>query len=95
MNYEKLKLSRGTLVDVERCNQNAGGQYEAILIVAARARELRRKIFKQDTYENRQSVVSALLELQAGNLDPAEYLRKNIEQHSRADSEKNRRRVRR
>lgn len=85
------KTSRGPSVDVEQCNRNAGGQYEAILIVAARARELRRRIHKEDIYTNRQSVVTALLELQADKLDPQEYLQKSVQQHTRADSENSRR----
>ena len=89
------KTSRGPLVDVEVCNRNAGGQFKAILVVAARARELRRRIFKEDIYTNRQSVVTALLELQAGALDPEEYLLKNVQQRSRADSENTRRQRRR
>ena len=70
-------LSRGPQIDTEQCVRNVGmGRFDLVLIAAQRAREIRRQNKESDKYEHTHSIVTALLDIQAGNIDPIEYLRK-------------------
>jgi DNA-directed RNA polymerase subunit K/omega len=62
-----IKNSRGSAVDIEKCIELAGGnQFNLVLALADRAREIAR----QDRADNKQEfvdpIVTALLELQNG-----------------------------
>jgi DNA-directed RNA polymerase omega subunit len=70
-------LSRGPQIDTEQCVRNVGmGRFDLVLIAAARAREIKRQNKESEKYEHTHSIVTALLEIQEGNVDPIEYLRK-------------------
>ena len=67
--------SRGPQIDMEKCVQQAGGgRYDMVLIGAQRLRELKRQ---HRTNTNRYvTCVDALIEVQAGQVDLADYLAK-------------------
>ena len=68
-------LSRGPDLDTEKCVRNVNGyKYDLILIAAQRARELKRQNKGSQKYEHNFTVVTALLDIQAGNVDPMTYL---------------------
>ena len=70
-------LSRGPMIDTEKCVRNVDGyKYDLILIAAQRAREIKRQNKGSNTYEHHFSLVTALLEIQEGKIDPQTYLAK-------------------
>lgn len=68
------KLSRALEINVEQCVKHSGNQFDLVLIGAQRARELRNSHRNKETAPP--GVVDALLEIQAGKIDPKEYLAK-------------------
>jgi len=67
--------SRGPTIDMEKCvRQAGGGRYDMVLIGAQRLRELKR-VHRGDT-SRYVTCVDALLEVQAGQVDLADYLAK-------------------
>jgi hypothetical protein len=67
--------SRGPEIDMEKCVQQAGGgRYDMVLIGAQRLRELKR-IHREDTTKY-MTAVDALAEIQAGQVNLADYLAK-------------------
>ena len=67
------KLSRGPGINVETCVAAAGGRYNLVLIGAARAREIRRHNADSDQPEHLYSVVTALEQIQNGEVG-ADYI---------------------
>ncbi len=68
--------SRGPDIDTDKCvsltNQN---RFQLVLVAAMRSREIKREAIKNNDYKML-PVVSALLEIQEGKIDPNEYLKK-------------------
>jgi DNA-directed RNA polymerase omega subunit len=72
-----LDLSRGPGVDTEVCTVNSGGnRFNLVLIASERAREIRRQNKDSDKREHVHSIVTALEEIQRGEIDPRKYLNK-------------------
>jgi DNA-directed RNA polymerase omega subunit len=72
-----LDLSRGPGVDTEVCTVNAGGnRFDLVLIASERAREIRRQHKDSDKREHVHSIVTALEEIQRGEIEPRKYLNK-------------------
>ena len=72
----KITVSRGTLLDNDKCVEQVGGnRFEMILIATIRAREIKRQHQSSEKYEHRHSNVTALLEVQEGKLSK-EYLKR-------------------
>lgn len=70
------EISRVAQIDTQLCTHNAGGnKFNMILIVAARAREIKRQNRTSLKFEHMHPAVTALLEVQAGQVG-VEYLRK-------------------
>jgi DNA-directed RNA polymerase omega subunit len=68
-------LSRGPELDTEKCIRNIGNlRYDLILVAAQRAREIKRQNKGSQNYEHKFAVVTALLDVQNGNIDPLTYL---------------------
>ena len=66
--------SRGPIIDTEACVQQAGGgRYDLVLIGAQRLRELKRQHRESGRYV---TPVDALIEIQAGQVNLADYLAK-------------------
>jgi DNA-directed RNA polymerase subunit K/omega len=66
--------SRGPLVDTELCTKMVGdARFDLVLIASERLREMRRQHKDSGKYI---TPVEALLEIQAGNVDPVAYLAK-------------------
>ena len=74
----KAKIpSRGPELDNEKLVVNTNGlRYDLILIAAVRAREIRRQNKGSEKYEHNFPIVTALLEIQEGLVDPRKYLLK-------------------
>jgi DNA-directed RNA polymerase omega subunit len=74
--------SRGTDIDTDKCVQVVGNRFNMVLVAAERAREIKR----QNKHGNLKAVVyapvSALLELQAGEVDPVQYLKQMCQRAS-------------
>jgi DNA-directed RNA polymerase subunit K/omega len=67
------KLSRGPEIDTQRCVQMTGdNKFLLVLVAAQKARELRR--YNHDDH----GCVSALLEIQNGQVDAQEYFNKRM-----------------
>jgi DNA-directed RNA polymerase subunit K/omega len=62
-------FSRGPVIDTERCVANARGQFNLILYAAARARELKQQYKNKHEYDHPSATVTALLEIQQGQID--------------------------
>jgi len=74
---KKLDLSRGTGIDTEMCVENAGGnRFDLVLIASARAREIRRQHSSSEKREHVHSIVTALEDIQRGEIEPRKYLSK-------------------
>lgn len=66
--------SRGPSIDTEECvRQAGGGRYDLVLIGAQRLRELKRQHRESGRYV---TPVDALIEIQAGQVNLADYLAK-------------------
>jgi hypothetical protein len=66
--------SRGPIIDTEECvRQAGGGRYDLVLIGAQRLRELKRQHRESGRYV---TPVDALIEIQAGQVNLADYLAK-------------------
>ncbi len=73
----KLDLSRGPKLDIEQCVVGAGGnRFDLVLIASARAREIRRQHASSDKREHVHSCVTALMDIEAGKVDPITYIKK-------------------
>ena len=71
-----LVNSRGTKVDTEKCVENANGnKYDLVLMAASRAREIKRRNQSSMRQEHVGAGVTALLEIQAGELS-TDYINK-------------------
>jgi len=67
--------SRGPQIDMEKCVQQAGGgRYDMVLIGAQRLRELKRQ--HRTNTDRYVTCVDALMEVQAGQVNLADYLAK-------------------
>ena len=63
--------SRVLELDTQRCVERSGGsRYDMIIMASARAREIRHKNRSSQEHALQHTVVTALLEVQAGALDP-------------------------
>jgi len=72
-----LDLSRGTEIDLEKCVIQAGGnRFNLVLIASERAREIRRQNRESVKREHIYSIVTALDDIQLGDIDPKKYLLK-------------------
>ena len=72
-----LDLSRGPGIDTEVCTVNAGGnRFNLVLIASERAREIRRQNKDSDKREHVHSIVTALEDIQRGEIEPRKYLNK-------------------
>ena len=69
-------ISRGTTVDLEQCVANMGGnRYNLVIIAAARAREIALQNRHSDRHMHLHTPVTALLEVQNGELDLSDIKR--------------------
>ena len=67
--------SRGPVIDTEKCVREAGGgRYDLVLIAAQRLRELKR--IHRENANRYVTCVDALLEVQTGQVNLADYLAK-------------------
>jgi DNA-directed RNA polymerase omega subunit len=71
-----LIASRGTKIDTQRCVSNANGnKYDLVLMASARAREIKRRNQTSMKQEHVGAPVTALLEIQAGEVS-TDYINK-------------------
>ena len=69
-------LSRGTDIDIQLCVQQSGGdRFSMVILAAARAREIHRQHKESDKREHVFPIVTALLEIQEGQLT-MDYMKK-------------------
>ena len=72
-----LDLSRGPGINTELCTEMAGGnRFNLVLIASERAREIRRQNKDSEKREHVHSIVTALEEIQRGEIEPRKYLNK-------------------
>ena len=72
-----LDLSRGPGINTELCTEMTGGnRFNLVLIASERAREIRRQNKDSDKREHVHSIVTALEEIQRGEIEPRKYLNK-------------------
>ena len=72
-----LGLSRGPQVDTDKCVEMSGGnRFDLVLIASERAREIRRQHTSSQKREHVHSIVTALMEIQQGTVEPRKYLNK-------------------
>ena len=72
-----LELSRGPSIDMDKCVEAAGGnRFNLVLIAAARTREIRRQHAHSDKREHVHAIITALADVQAGEIDAHKYLAK-------------------
>jgi len=70
-------LSRGPQIDRQKCVTQAGENvYNLIIAGAIRAREIRKQHKSSEKFEHIHPIVTALLEIQEGKIDPVEYLKR-------------------
>ena len=65
--------SRNTMIDTERCVDNAGGRYDLVIAAAQRLREMKRRARETNTFV---TPIDALMEVQAGTFNMMDYLAK-------------------
>ena len=65
---KELTKSRGTELDNEACVANIGNRFDMVIVAAARAREIRRLNRSSVHRDHVFSEVTALLEIQKGQL---------------------------
>jgi DNA-directed RNA polymerase subunit K/omega len=70
-------ISRGTEIDTTKCIENVGGnRFNLVLIASARAREISQQNRHSEKVEHLHTPVTALLEIQNGELGYNEGIRK-------------------
>ena len=65
--------SRNTLIDTERCVDNAGGRYDLVIAAAQRLREMKRRARETNDFV---TPIDALMEVQSGTFNMTDYLAK-------------------
>lgn len=74
---QKISLSRGSEINTDTCVTNVGeNRFNLVLIAAARAREIKRQHAESQKREHIFPIVTSLLEIQEGKIDPITYLKK-------------------
>jgi DNA-directed RNA polymerase subunit K/omega len=69
-------ISRGTLIDTQKCVEQSGGnRFNLVIMAAARARELRRQNQGSHAFKDVHTTVTALLDFQDGTLN-GDYMKK-------------------
>lgn len=64
-------ISRGTEIDIEKCVALSGGnKFDLVLMASQRSREITQQNRHSDKIEHTNGPVTALLEIQAGKIDP-------------------------
>jgi DNA-directed RNA polymerase omega subunit len=72
-----LDLSRGTIIDMDKCVEQAGGnRFNLVLIASVRSREISRQNKESEKREHVYSIVTALDEIQSGKINATNYLNK-------------------
>jgi DNA-directed RNA polymerase omega subunit len=72
-----LDLSRGTEIDMEKCVEQVGGnRFNLVLVASERSREIKRQNRESIKREHVYSIVTALDDIQLGDIDPKKYLLK-------------------
>jgi DNA-directed RNA polymerase omega subunit len=72
-----LDLSRGPGINTELCTEMAGGnRFNLVLVASERAREIRRQNKDSDKREHVHAIITALEEIQRGEIEPRKYLNK-------------------
>ena len=75
-NMDRLKLSRGPLINMDACVKNIdGNRFNLVLAAAARAREISKRNKANNKIEHECTPVSALRDVEVG-LVKVDYLRK-------------------
>jgi DNA-directed RNA polymerase subunit K/omega len=71
-----MYVSRGTLIDTDKCVELSGGnRFNLVIMAAARAKEIHKHHPESQRFEHTHTVVSALLDFQNGVIGP-EYIKK-------------------
>ena len=65
--------SRNTMIDTERCVDNAGGRYDLVIAAAQRLREMKRRARETNDFVTPND---ALMEVQSGTFNMTDYLAK-------------------
>lgn len=65
--------SRNTLIDTERCVDNAGGRYDLVIAASQRLREMKRRVRETNDFV---TPIDALMEVQSGTFNMTDYLAK-------------------
>ena len=65
--------SRNTLIDTERCVDNAGGRYDLVIAASQRLREMKRRARETNDFV---TPIDALMEVQSGTSNMTDYLAK-------------------
>ena len=65
--------SRNTMIDTERCVDNAGGRYDLVIAAAQRLREMKRRARESNSFV---TPIDALMEVQSGTFNMIDYLAK-------------------
>jgi DNA-directed RNA polymerase omega subunit len=68
-------VSRGTTIDTDLCVNNIGNRYNLVIIAAARAREIAEQNRHSNKHAHWHTPVTALLEVQNGELDLSDIRR--------------------
>jgi DNA-directed RNA polymerase subunit K/omega len=69
-------VSRGTLIDTDKCVKLSGGnRFNLVIMASARAREIRRQHASSQKFSDVHTNVTALLEFQEGKIDGT-YMKK-------------------
>jgi DNA-directed RNA polymerase subunit K/omega len=69
--------SRGPSIDRELLVEKSGNNmYNLIIAGAIRAREIRRQHKTSERFEHLHPIVTTMLEIQEGKIDPIEYLKR-------------------
>jgi len=72
-----LDLSRGPGINTELCTEMAGGnRFNLVLVASERAREIRRQNKDSEKREHVHAIITALEEIQRGEIEPRKYLNK-------------------
>ncbi len=65
--------SRNTMIDTERCVDQAGGRYDLVIAAAQRLREMKRRARETNDFV---TPIDALMEVQSGTFNMTDYLAK-------------------
>ena len=65
-----IGISRSAEVDTEKCVEQVGNRFDLAILASAHSREIKRLNRNSEQYKHQHTVITSLLDIQDGTVDP-------------------------